>query len=432
MERIILIETSTALCSVALAEDGVVTAYRESSAPKAHASLTAVFIQELLSERELTLADCDAVCVSMGPGSYTGLRVGVSTAKGLCFGSGKPLLAVGTLDTLVAQATDVIPSEGEESPGYRFIIPMVDARRMEVYTAVFGPDVIARSEATWQSVDMVLALGGGAVMTAECAEIVHSDTICIYLKASVDTLMEHLSGQTGTLADALNGADIFVGVSAPGIVTEEMVASMNHDAILFAMANPVPEIMPDVAKAAGAKVVGTGRSDFPNQVNNVVAFPGIFKGALEGRATQITEEMKQGLESFVGGYAGEEQTKKSISSYYKEEQYVIDTHTAVAAAVAKAYRGQKDAAQTTKEADTPVKTVIASTASPYKFTRSVMEALGADASADDFALVDELHRLSGVKVPNAIEEIRTAPILHNIVCDAKEMKDTVKKVLKLS
>ena len=137
MERIILIETSTALCSVALAEGGVVTAYRESSAPKAHASLTAVFIQELLSERELTLADCDAVCVSMGPGSYTGLRVGVSTAKGLCFGSGKPLLAVGTLDTLVAQATDVIPSEGEESPGYRFIIPMVDARRMEVYTAVF-------------------------------------------------------------------------------------------------------------------------------------------------------------------------------------------------------------------------------------------------------------------------------------------------------
>ena len=98
--------------------------------------------------------------------------------------------------------------------------------------------------------------------------------------------------KTGTLADALKGADIFVGVSAPGIVSAEMVASMNKDAILFAMANPVPEIMPDVAKAAGARVVGTGRSDFPNQVNNVVAFPGIFKGALEGRATQITEEMK--------------------------------------------------------------------------------------------------------------------------------------------
>ena len=127
MNKIILIETSTALCSVALAENGVVTAYRESSAAKAHASLTAVFVQEILSERGLTLACCDAVCVSKGPGSYTGLRVGVSTAKGLCFGSGKPLLAVGTLDTLVAQA------EGD----YRFIIPMIDARRMEVYTAVF-------------------------------------------------------------------------------------------------------------------------------------------------------------------------------------------------------------------------------------------------------------------------------------------------------
>lgn len=98
--------------------------------------------------------------------------------------------------------------------------------------------------------------------------------------------------EKGTLADALKGADIFVGVSAPNIVTSEMVKSMNKDAILFAMANPVPEIMPDVAKAAGAKVVGTGRSDFPNQINNVVAFPGIFKGALEGRAAQITEEMK--------------------------------------------------------------------------------------------------------------------------------------------
>ncbi len=127
MERIILIETSTALCSAALAEDGAIVSYKESSAPKAHASLTAVFVQEMLSERGLTIADCDAVCVSMGPGSYTGLRVGVSTAKGLCFGSGKPLLAVGTLDTLVAQATQ----------DARFIIPMVDARRMEVYTAVF-------------------------------------------------------------------------------------------------------------------------------------------------------------------------------------------------------------------------------------------------------------------------------------------------------
>ena len=102
----------------------------------------------------------------------------------------------------------------------------------------------------------------------------------------------NLEGKTGTLADALRGSDIFVGVSAPNIVTEEMVASMNPDSIIFAMANPVPEIMPDLAKKAGARVVGTGRSDFPNQVNNVVAFPGIFRGALEGRAPQITEEMK--------------------------------------------------------------------------------------------------------------------------------------------
>jgi len=106
------------------------------------------------------------------------------------------------------------------------------------------------------------------------------------------TEVTNLENKKGSLADALVGADIFVGVSAPNIVSAEMVASMNRDAIIFAMANPTPEIMPDVAKAAGAKVVGTGRSDFPNQVNNVVAFPGIFKGALEGRATQITEDMK--------------------------------------------------------------------------------------------------------------------------------------------
>ena len=169
MERIILIETSTALCSVALAEGGVVTAYRESSAPKAHASLTAVFIQELLSERELTLADCDAVCVSMGPGSYTGLRVGVSTAKGLCFGSGKPLLAVGTLDTLVAQAAS----------DARFIISMVDARRMEVYTAVFengrqitetAPAIIdENSFAEYLEQGPCLFIGDGA---GKCADVI--------------------------------------------------------------------------------------------------------------------------------------------------------------------------------------------------------------------------------------------------------------------
>ena len=120
------------------------------------------------------------------------------------------------------------------------------------------------------------------------------------------TEVTNLENRTGSLADALCGADIFVGVSAPHIVTKEMVASMNPDAILFAMANPVPEIMPDLAKEAGAKVVGTGRSDFPNQVNNVVAFPGIFKGALEGRASQITEDMKLAAAKAIAGLVTED------------------------------------------------------------------------------------------------------------------------------
>ena len=121
----------------------------------------------------------------------------------------------------------------------------------------------------------------------------------------------NLEGKKGTLADALNSADIFVGVSAPNIVTKEMVASMNKDAILFAMANPVPEIMPDLAKEAGAKVVGTGRSDFPNQVNNVVAFPGIFKGALEGRATKITEEMKLATAKAIASLVPDEELNEN-------------------------------------------------------------------------------------------------------------------------
>ncbi len=121
----------------------------------------------------------------------------------------------------------------------------------------------------------------------------------------------NLEQKIGKLADALKGADIFVGVSAPNIVTPEMVASMNKDAILFAMANPVPEIMPDIAKAAGAKVVGTGRSDFPNQVNNVVAFPGIFKGALEGRATAITEDMKLATAKAIAGLVPDEELNEN-------------------------------------------------------------------------------------------------------------------------
>lgn len=117
--------------------------------------------------------------------------------------------------------------------------------------------------------------------------------------------------EEGSLADAMKGADIFVGVSAPGIVSKEMVASMNKDAILFAMANPVPEIMPNLAKEAGAKIVGTGRSDFPNQVNNVIAFPGIFKGALEGRAVQITEEMKLAAAEAIAGLVPEDKLNEN-------------------------------------------------------------------------------------------------------------------------
>lgn len=126
------------------------------------------------------------------------------------------------------------------------------------------------------------------------------------------TKVTNLEGKTGTLADALKGADIFVGVSAPNIVSKEMVASMNKDAILFAMANPVPEIMPDLAKEAGAKVIGTGRSDFPNQVNNVLVFPGIFKGALEGRAPQITEEMKLAAATAIAGLVSDEELNEDF------------------------------------------------------------------------------------------------------------------------
>ncbi len=139
---------------------------------------------------------------------------------------------------------------------------------------------------------LLLTYGFPHIIMCDKAGILSKNTEGLNWMQQKMVQITNLEQKKGTLADALKGADIFVGVSAPGIVSPEMVASMNKDAILFAMANPVPEIMPDAAKAAGARVVGTGRSDFPNQVNNVIAFPGIFKGALEGRATQITEEMK--------------------------------------------------------------------------------------------------------------------------------------------
>ena len=139
MTRIILIETSTDLCSAALTEDGRTVSYIESSEPRKHASLTAVYIGKILEDNGLEVRDCDAVCVSMGPGSYTGLRVGVSTAKGLCFGSGIPLLAIGTMDVLAWQAI----GENLLPEGCRYIVPMIDARRMEAYTAVFDTTVQA-------------------------------------------------------------------------------------------------------------------------------------------------------------------------------------------------------------------------------------------------------------------------------------------------
>ena len=154
---------------------------------------------------------------------------------------------------------------------------------------------------------LLLTYGFPYIVMCDKVGIVSRDTEGLNWMQQKMTEVTNPKNETGSLADAMKGADIFVGVSAPGIVTEEMVASMNKDAILFAMANPVPEIMPDLAKKAGARVVGTGRSDFPTQVNNVVAFPGIFKGALEGRATQITEEMKLAAANAIASLVPEDE-----------------------------------------------------------------------------------------------------------------------------
>lgn len=154
---------------------------------------------------------------------------------------------------------------------------------------------------------LLLTYGFPHITMCDKIGIVSKDAVGLNYMQQKMTEVTNLENRTGTLADAMKGADIFIGVSAPNIVSAEMVSSMNKDAILFAMANPVPEIMPDVAKAAGAKVVGTGRSDFPNQVNNVVAFPGIFRGALEGRAKQITEEMKLAAANAIASLVSEEE-----------------------------------------------------------------------------------------------------------------------------
>ena len=159
---------------------------------------------------------------------------------------------------------------------------------------------------------LLLTYGFLNVTMCDKEGIIHKDYPNLNWMQKKMTEVTNLSNATGTLADALKGADIFVGVSAPNIVTSNMVSSMNQDAILFAMANPVPEIMPDVAKAAGARIVGTGRSDFPNQINNVIAFPGIFKGALEGRATQITEEMKLAAATALAALVSDEELNEDF------------------------------------------------------------------------------------------------------------------------
>ena len=177
---------------------------------------------------------------------------------------------------------------------------------------------------------LLLRYGFGHIILCDSRGIVSRDNPNLNWIKKEMCEVTNLENLHGTLADALVGADIFIGVSAPNIVTADMVRTMNKDAILFAMANPVPEIMPDIAKAAGAKVVGTGRSDFPNQVNNVIAFPGIFKGALEGRAEQITEEMKLAAAEAIAGLVSDEELN---ADFIMPEAFDPRVADAVAAAV---------------------------------------------------------------------------------------------------
>lgn len=181
MSRIILLETSTSLCSAALAVDGAIVQYRQSDEPRAHAAMTAPYVDEILKVEGLRVADCDAVCVSAGPGSYTGLRVGSSTAKGLCFAAGIPLLAVGTLEILARQAIE----GGLVPEGCKYIIPMIDARRMEVYTALFSPSgdqltevesrvIDADSFAEQRAEGPVLFIGDGA---GKCADVLAGEGV---------------------------------------------------------------------------------------------------------------------------------------------------------------------------------------------------------------------------------------------------------------
>ena len=240
-DRIIYIETSTSLTSVALSEEGRIIAYKDTEVPRSQASLTAVFLDEMLREKGLTVKDCDAVCVSKGPGSYTGLRVGSSTAKGLCFGADLPLIAIGTLDTLVAQAVD----GGLVPEGCRYIIPMIDARRMEVYTAVFSPDGKQLTEtapvivddttfASYLSEGPVLFIGDGAL---KCREV-----ICGTAPAGAD-------GKKALLRAPGRGRDGAEGdVGSPGAAGD----SRGQSPLIVAPLNPSPA---PHSPAANAKFV---------------------------------------------------------------------------------------------------------------------------------------------------------------------------------
>ena len=177
---------------------------------------------------------------------------------------------------------------------------------------------------------LLLKYGFGAVTLCDSKGIVSADRTDLNSTKKEMLKITNPDNRSGKLADALVGTDIFVGVSAPGVLTGDMIKTMNADPIIFAMANPVPEIMPDEAKAAGARIVGTGRSDFPNQINNVVAFPGIFRGALEARAPQITEEMKLAAAEAI---AAAVPADKLCEDYIMPEAFDTRVRDAVAEAV---------------------------------------------------------------------------------------------------
>ena len=191
--------------------------------------------------------------------------------------------------------------------------------------------------------------GAGSAGIAICRMLMNMGSENIILVDKIGAICENMNGlnseqekmskitnrdgKTGSLADVMQDADVFIGVSAPNIVTKEMVESMADDAIVFAMANPTPEIMPDLAKEAGARVVGTGRSDFPNQINNVIAFPGIFRGALDAMASSITEEMKSAACKAIAGLISDEELSED---YIIPKAFDPRVSPAVAEAVAKA------------------------------------------------------------------------------------------------